>query len=134
MLRILPRSVQDARKAVITEWMPFYDDSPWGGPIASPATTVHFLYGHPAKVIGRSAGRAVGLFGAIEVRNENGPLLLDRTYTVGGEILAVGQSPKTEYVWFETHADAPDGRRVVEPLRILEGEACTDSNAGIQDG
>ena len=30
---------------------------------------------------GSKAGRAVGLFGAIEVRHVNGPLVLDRTYT-----------------------------------------------------
>lgn len=108
----MPASVQDARLPVITEVLDWYTDSPWNGPIASPATMVHFLYEHPARVIGRTAGKAVGLFGAIEVRNEDGPLVLDRTYRVGGEILAVGQSPKTEYVWFESHADTLDGRRV----------------------
>jgi hypothetical protein len=103
----MPRSVQDARREVITEWIDAYDEG-----VASPATMVHFLYGYPSRVIGRSAGKAVGLFGAIEVRNENGPLVLDRTYRVGGEILAVGQSPKTEYVWFESYAESLDGKRV----------------------
>ena len=104
--------VQNARLDIITEKLDWYTESPWGGPIASPATTVHFLYAHPARVIGRSSGKAVGLFGAIEVRNEDGPLLLDRTYRVGGEIIAVGESPKTEYLWFESHADSLDGRRI----------------------
>ena len=103
----MPRSVQDARRDVITEWVDAYDDA-----VASPATMVHFLYAWPSRVIGRAAGKAVGLFGAIEVRNENGPLVLDRTYTVSGEIISVGQSPKTEYVWFESYADSPDGTRI----------------------
>ncbi len=106
---------QADRLDVITEPLEWYSDSPFGGAVASPATMVHFLYEHPAASIGkRTASNAVGLFGAIEVRNINGPLLLDRTYTVGGIVLAVGESPKTEYVWFESHADTPDGIRVAE--------------------
>src|SRR4029077_7497263 len=103
-----------SRLKVITEALDWYTESPFGGPIASPATTVHFLYAHPSRFIGKKAGRAVGLFGAIEVRNINGPLVLDRTYKVGGIILAVGESPKTEYAWFESHADTLDGIRVAE--------------------
>jgi hypothetical protein len=110
----MPSKVQAARLDVITEPLDWYTDSPFGGPIASPATVVHFLYGHPSRFIGKRAGRAVGLFGAIEIRNINGPLVLDRTYRVGGIVLAVGESPKTEYVWFESHADTLDGVRVAE--------------------
>lgn len=106
--------VQAARHKVITEPLDWYaDDSPWGPAVASPATVVHFLYEHPARIIGKAVVRAVGLFGAIEVRHVNGPLLLDQTYQVGGEIVAVGESPKTEYVWFESYA-ASDGKRVAE--------------------
>lgn len=107
---------QLARIDVITEPLDWYShESPWGGIVASPATMVHYLYGHPARVIGRSTeGDAVGLFGAIEVRHVSGPLLLDRTYRVGGKILAVAESPKTEYVWFESYASTPEGKRVAE--------------------
>lgn len=111
----MPSDHQRSRLDVITEPLEWYaESSPWGGPVASPATIVHHLYAHPARVIGSKAGRAVGLFGAIEVRHVNGPLVLDETYRVGGEVVAVGESPKTEYVWFESHADAADGRRVAE--------------------
>jgi hypothetical protein len=114
----MSRKAQDRRLDVITECLDWYTDSPWGGPIASPATIVHYLYEHPARVIGRgtegTGNNAVGLFGAIEVGHVNGPLVLDRTYRVGGTILAVGESPKTEYVWFESHADTLEGTRVAE--------------------
>jgi hypothetical protein len=111
----MPSEVQTSRLDVITEPLDWYrGDSPWGGPVASPATIVHFLYAHPARVVGQGAGKAVGLFGAIEVRHVNGPLVLDETYRVGGEIVGVGESPKTEYVWFESHADTLDGKRVAE--------------------
>jgi hypothetical protein len=110
---------QRARLDVITEPLEWYSASPWGGPVASPATVVHYLYEHPARHIARNAGRAVGLFGAIEIRHMDGPLILDRPYRIGGRILAIGESPKTEYVWFSSHADAPDGRRVAEMLMQL---------------
>ena len=111
----MPVDVQAARLSVITEPLEWYSgDSPWGGPIASPATIVHYLYEHPARVIGRKAGRAVGLFGAIEVRHIHGPLVLDNRYSVGGTDVAVGESPKTEYVWFESYADSLNGTRVAE--------------------
>lgn len=111
---------QSSRRDVITEPLDWYfGESPWDGPIASPATMVHYLYAHPARVIGRNAGRAVGLFGAIELRNIHGPLVLDHTYRVGGEIIAVGESPKTEYVWFESYADSLDGLRVAEMFMQL---------------
>jgi hypothetical protein len=106
---------QRSRLDVITEPLDWYAAaSPWGGPVASPATIVELLYAHPARVIGRGAGPAVGLFGAIEVEHVNGPVLLDRDYRVGGTVLALGQSPKTEYVWFESHAQTPDGERVAQ--------------------
>ncbi|MEX2539903.1 MAG: hypothetical protein WD646_14745 [Actinomycetota bacterium] len=107
-------SVQIDRLDVITEPLDWYSDSPWGGPVASPATIVQFLYTHPARVIGAKAENAVGLFGAIEVRHVNGPMVLDRTYRIGAEVLAVGESPKTEYVWFSSYADSLDGARVAE--------------------
>jgi hypothetical protein len=44
----------------------------------------------------------VGLYGAIEVRHVAGPVFMDRDYEVSGRILAVGQTPKTEYLWYET--------------------------------
>jgi len=106
----MPRAAQDSRREVITEWLDSYDDA-----VASPTTVVHYLYGYPSRFIGRvTEGEAVGLFGAIEIRHVNGPLVLDRTYTIGGEILGIGESPKTEYVWFESYADDDDGARVAE--------------------
>ena len=93
------------------------DDSPWGPPIASLQVMVQHLYGPGRAFLTQGvaeSGGAVGLFGAIELENLAGPLLLDRTYLVSGRVLAVGQSPKTEYAWFETTAS--DGDRPVSRL------------------
>lgn len=113
-------STQTDRLDVITEPLDWYSgDSPWGGIVASPATIVHYLFAYPSRVVGRNAGRAVGLFGAIEVSNESGPMVLDRTYSISGKVLAVGESPKTEYCWFESYADDEDGKLVASMLMQL---------------
>ena len=64
-------------------------------------------------------GQAVGLFGAIELRNINGPVMVGQEYTCTGEVLAVGQSPKTEYMWFETGLDDDAGKRIAEMRMLL---------------
>lgn len=46
-------------------------------------------------------GPFVGLYGAIEVSSLAGPILADTDYTVSGRILALGDSPKTETIWYE---------------------------------
>ncbi|HZU71655.1 MAG TPA: hypothetical protein VE990_02675 [Acidimicrobiales bacterium] len=93
---------------LVTEVLPWYGgDSPWGGPIALPQISVHYLYQVGANHLGRkvaATGGGVGLFGAIELFQKRGPLMLDRTYTMSGTVLAVGQSPRTEYAWFEVEA------------------------------
>lgn len=101
----------------VTEPLAWYTGpSPWGGPVASPQGLVQLLYARSTGTF-RAAG-AVGLFGAIEVRHHAGPVFLDRTYQVSGTVAAVGASPKTEYVWFDTAATDPDSGTVVASMRM----------------
>lgn len=93
---------------LVTESLDWYSsDSPWGGPVVCPQQSVHVLYSaavaHLGPIVAKTGG-GVGLFGAIELEHVNGPLQLDRDYDFGGRILAVGESPKTEYTWFEVTA------------------------------
>jgi hypothetical protein len=63
------------------------------------------------ETIEKECGDFVGLYGAIEIRNHKGPLLLDTDYTVTGRVLDVADTPKTEVLWFTTEAriaDEPD--------------------------
>jgi hypothetical protein len=53
-------------------------------------------------------GGALGMFGALEIANVNGPLTVGRDYEMRTRIHAVGESPKTEHAWFEVTAfDGP---------------------------
>jgi hypothetical protein len=108
------------RMKVITEPLEWYTKpSPWGAAVATPASMVQLLYSQSIATLRSRLGRAVGLFGAIELRNINGPVMVEHPYRVGGSIVALGQSPKTEYMWFETALNEPDGKRVAEMRMLL---------------
>lgn len=116
----LAKSTMTDRMKVITEPMDWYiKPSPWGASIATPATMVQMLYSQSIATLRAKLGRAVGLFGAIELRNINGPVLVEHPYRVGGSIVALGQSPKTEYMWFETALNEKDGKRIAEMRMLL---------------
>lgn len=116
----LPKSTIAERMKVITEPLEWYaGPSPWGGAIATPASMVHLLYAEPIATLRGKIGTAVGLFGAIEIRNINGPILIEHPYRVGGNVVALGQSPKTEYMWFETELDDREGKRIAEMRMLL---------------
>jgi hypothetical protein len=90
-----------ARLDATTEQIGWYaGESPWGGPIVNPGLLVQMM----TKVQQRIAlpREAVGLYGAIELRHLAGPVFMDREYEVSGRVLVVGQTPKTEYLWYET--------------------------------
>ncbi len=115
----LERNVAAARQRVVTEPLPWYEDaSPWGGPIANPGLVVHTM--RPIEgALRLIRGKAVGLFGAIEVRYINGPMFVDRHYEVTGTILAVGDTPKSEYVWYESVMREPGGGRDVASMIMM---------------
>jgi hypothetical protein len=103
---------------VCTEPLPWYSGaSPWGGAICNPGMTVTLMFNAKQP---RAHGEIVGLFGAIEVAQINGPLLVDHDYDVSGKILALGTTPKTEYAWYETIAREPgSGKDVASMVMML---------------
>jgi hypothetical protein len=116
----LTKGAMADRMKVITEPLEWYTKpSPWGAAIATPASMVQLLYSQSIATLRSKLGRAVGLFGAIELRNINGPVKVEHPYRVGGSIVALGQSPKTEYMWFETGLNEADGKRVAEMRMLL---------------
>lgn len=90
--------------------------SPWSGPIACPSSVVRLLRNRGGE-FGPHTVQAVGLYGAIEIRHWAGPVLADRDYEIEGEVVAVGASPKTEYVWYDTRA-LDTGGAVVATMRM----------------
>jgi len=113
------RQYSAIRQGAMTEPLDWYTSvSPWGGPIASPSAVVGLLYTRLLAEAKDSMGAHVGLFGAIEVRFRHGPVFLDRSYRVTGEVAALSQTPKTEVLWFDSRAvDSNDN--VVAQMRMM---------------
>ena len=105
-------------QGLISDPMTWYRDaSPWGDVVAAPCTIIQYLWGYPIQTLSKYTGDSVGLFGAIEIGYTNGPFLLNREYHLTSEVICVGQSPQTEYVWYETQAyDSAD--RLVATMRM----------------
>jgi hypothetical protein len=102
------------------EPMPWYaGPSAWGPPIASVGATAALMFRllvgdgetHHHDRISPHIGDVSGMFGAFEIAYENGPVFLDQPYEVQGTVIGVGESPKTEYLWWD--ATASDERGVV---------------------
>lgn len=115
----LPREAGEARLRVITEPLPWYAEaSPWGGPIATPALVVRAM--RPVEQgVDLRRNRAVGLFGAIELRFLAGPVFLDHEYEVQGTLLALGETPKSEFLWYESTLTEPGSGRAVAAMLMM---------------
>ncbi|MFN0093960.1 MAG: hypothetical protein ACKVVT_04180 [Dehalococcoidia bacterium] len=110
----------DQRLATAAEVLPWnLDPSIRGGRVLHTQGMENLLYRPAVESIRKRVGKAVGLFGAIELRSVNGPAFADTPYNVHGKVLAVGQSPKTEFFWYETYADDTSGRRICEMRMLL---------------
>jgi hypothetical protein len=124
------RADQDAAIASgsANEPLPWYQGpSPWGGPIASVGTTAALMFRllvgdgerHHHDRISPFIGDTSAMFGAFEIAYQNGPVLLDRPYRVEGTVLGVGESPKTEYLWWDATATDDEGRVAARMRHLL---------------
>lgn len=115
------RTALERRLAVIVEPLPDYaDDGPHGAAIAPPSLVVGALTAVQKNLIPGGRPRGVGLYGAIEVQHLAGPVFVDRDYEARGRILAVSETPKTEYFWYEsTLQDPGSGDDVASMLMML---------------
>ena len=110
------------------EPLPWYQgDSPWGGPIASVGSTAALMFRllvgdgetHYHDRISPHIGDTSGMFGAFEVAYANGPVMLDHAYWVEGTVVGVGESPKTEYLWWDAATSDGEGRVVARMRHLL---------------
>lgn len=90
---------------LMTSPMDWYvNDSPWGGAICSPLTISRLMTSKVMQPLERAIGKAVGLYGALELKHVNGPLFLDEDYVVSGVLTDVSETPKTEVFWCDMNA------------------------------
>eukprot|EP00937_MAST-01D_sp_MAST-1D-sp2_P000790 g790.t1 len=130
---LFPFSLQQ-KLACITEFHPWFSQeagagSPWGAPVLAPECLNAVMLGmcgpgaaepphwpgnapHDAWLDEAFGGATpVGLFGGCEVFIHAGPVLADKEYEVVRELVATGETPKTEFSWVKTELREPDGGR-----------------------
>ncbi|MCK9486818.1 MAG: hypothetical protein M0R73_08980 [Dehalococcoidia bacterium] len=109
----------------MTEPLGWYADaSPWGGPIINPGAAVGILRAcEPGFDLRRH--KSVGLFGGIEINHLAGPMFVGRDYESRGEVLAVGETPRSEYIWYRTRLSdgGTDVAEMVMMLRFMKGSS-----------
>lgn len=120
------RADVDRRLETITENLPIYAAKG----VLAPSLAVHLAH-HARSAVVASAGKVVGLFGALQVQHVNGPLTADTPYLARTKVYALSESPRTENVWYEItiaekKADGAAGNdvaRVMFFLRFLKGSS-----------
>ena len=105
----------------ITEPSAWYDssDNPWGRPIL-PFEMISVLT-QKTGVDLPVRGPALGLFLDLEVRMVNGPLFVDQPYALAREVVALGQSRRTEAYWVRTTVTDPSTGQVVASVLLNSG-------------
>jgi hypothetical protein len=115
----VPMSALTERLAVITEPLAEYTlESRWGRPALPPSLMVRAMRAVEPALLAHT-GPVVGLFGAIEIQHLGGPLFVDTDYLARGRVLAVSDTPKTEYFWYETTLTDPAGGKPLASMLMM---------------
>ena len=109
--RMKPGMACEATDAVITQ---DNESSETNGFVANPTGMYSMLNAGAPK---GTLKKAVGFFGATEIRLINGPIRLDTQYRREGQVVCVGASPKTEYVWIDSVLYAKGSNQIVAEMR-----------------
>jgi hypothetical protein len=114
----------ERRLSNITERLPVYEGEKG---LLPPSMAVALYRGSAQEKLYKTDGRAVGLFGAIELQAMGSALRADTPYKVRAKILALSESPKTENVWYRAWAADPDTGEDVHSmlmyLRYMKGSS-----------
>ncbi len=111
----------------ITEPMPAYSDEHiWGKRIASPSSIISALQSVQGGLLDSDSWRTgtgdygVRLYGSIELQAYKGPVFQEKDYQIHGSILAIGETPKTEYFWFDSILVDPDtGDDIISMIMMI---------------
>jgi len=98
--------------------------------LPAPCTVIEYLWGYPIQAIAPYIEESVGLFGAIEIAFQNGPFFLNQNYQLQSEVICVGQSPQTEYIWYKTIALDASERQIAS--MIMQGRTMKASSKAYQ--
>jgi hypothetical protein len=106
----------------ITEDLPIYSAQN----VLPPGSVIHLAHAVRGHVLSGQRS-AVGLFGALEIRNLKGPIKADVDYVGRTKVLKLSESPRTENIWYDVFiADAKskeDVGVVRFQIRLMKGSS-----------
>ena len=112
---------EDADKGLpsITDHLDYYKGkSPWGKSILSP-TAIYSVMALGSNTLDTERAQAVPFYGATEIRNVNGPVLVGVPYKATGKLVCVGVSNRTEYFWHDSFLKEKESGKLVASIRHL---------------
>jgi hypothetical protein len=139
-VRITEQQLERRLRVLVEPLAAYTDASIWGERILPPSLEVTALRAAQEDLLPANGRRyGVGLFGAIEVQHLAGPVFLEHGYEARGRVLAVSETPQTEYFWYEsTLADAATGTDVASMLMMLRfmkaSHPAWSRNSGVSSG
>lgn len=113
------------RLAVIVEPLDAYvEPDRHGERVLPPSMLAQALTAYHTTMLQDWPDLGVGLYGAIEIQHLAGPCFVEHDYEVRGRVQAVGETPKTEYIWYESVLSEPSGgedrARMLMMLRFMK--------------
>ncbi|MFX1428248.1 MAG: hypothetical protein ACFFBE_17475 [Promethearchaeota archaeon] len=112
---------EDADKGLktITDHLNYYKGkSPWGNSILSP-TAIYGTMSLNSETLDLARERAVPFYGATEIRNINGPVMVGIPYEASGKVACAGVSSKTEYYWIDAILKEKESGKIVASMRHM---------------
>jgi len=118
--RVSAEDLEQRLSVIVEPLLDYGRESEWGGRVAPPSLMVRAMTQVQQELLPPERKYGVGLYGAIETQLLRGPVLIERDYQVRAQILAVSETPKTEYLWYEsTLSDPKQGDDVAGMLMML---------------
>ena len=103
----------------ITDHLDYYKGkSPWGNSILSP-TAIYGTMALGSERLDAEKSKAVPFYGATEIRNINGPVLVGIPYVATGKIACVGVSRKTEFYWADCELREKESGKLIASIRHM---------------
>lgn len=112
---------EDANKGLktITDHLDYYmGKSPWGNSILSP-TAIFGTMSLNSETLDIARNQAVPFYGATEIRNINGPVMVDIPYEASGKVACAGASRKTEYYWIDAILKEKESGKMIASMRHM---------------
>lgn len=117
----------ESRLSVIVEPLEIYSQEDTNdGRVLPPSLLVRAMTEYQQTLLDGWPNLGVGLYGAIEIEHLTGPCFVEHGYEVRGRVLAVGETPKTEYFWYESTLSEPKGddrARMLMMLRFMKASS-----------